>query len=102
MEPEPGPSTRTRASTSISGGGAKIENDPDPDVRRINEGVARIKTEGLKSASTPASPGTSKDEPPKFELSDKQKEDIKEAFDTLDYEGAGFIKTKDLKVFQYH
>ncbi|KAB0798836.1 hypothetical protein PPYR_06716 [Photinus pyralis] len=35
---------------------------------------------------------------PKFELSDEQKTDIREAFDLFDTEGAGKIDTKELKV----
>lgn len=35
---------------------------------------------------------------PKFELSEEQKTDIKEAFDLFDTEGNGFIETKELKV----
>lgn len=35
---------------------------------------------------------------PKFELTDEQKADIKEAFDLFDTEGTGIIDTKELKV----
>lgn len=35
---------------------------------------------------------------PKFELSEEQKNDIKEAFDLFDTEGTGKIDTKELKV----
>ena len=35
----------------------------------------------------------------KYELSEKQRADIKEAFETLDYDKIGFIYTRDLKVF---
>lgn len=35
---------------------------------------------------------------PKFELSDEQRQDIKEAFDLFDSEGTGMIDTKELKV----
>jgi centrin-1 len=35
---------------------------------------------------------------PKFELTDEQKADIKEAFDLFDVEGNGKIETKELKV----
>lgn len=35
---------------------------------------------------------------PKFDLSDEQKADIKEAFDMFDTEGTGTIDTKELKV----
>lgn len=35
---------------------------------------------------------------PKFDLSDEQKADIKEAFDLFDTEGTGTIDTKELKV----
>lgn len=35
---------------------------------------------------------------PKFDLSDEQKADIKEAFNLYDTEGTGFIESKELKV----
>jgi hypothetical protein len=35
---------------------------------------------------------------PKYELSEEQKADIKEAFDLFDKEGNGKIETKELKV----
>lgn len=35
---------------------------------------------------------------PKFELTEEQKQDIKEAFDLFDKEGSGKIETKELKV----
>ncbi|EDW99406.2 centrin-1 [Drosophila yakuba] len=35
---------------------------------------------------------------PKFELSDAQKSDIKEAFDLFDNEGTGYTEVKELKV----
>lgn len=35
---------------------------------------------------------------PKFELSEEQKNDIKEAFDLFDGQGSGKIDSKDLKV----
>jgi Ca2+-binding EF-hand superfamily protein len=38
---------------------------------------------------------------PKFELTDEQKADIKEAFDLFDTEGNGQIETKELKVLKY-
>lgn len=44
-------------------------------------------------------PGTGrKKSGPKFELSDEQKADIKEAFDMFDTEGTGVIDIKELKV----
>ncbi|XP_037051431.1 caltractin-like isoform X2 [Bradysia coprophila] len=44
-------------------------------------------------------PGTGrKKSGPKFELSDEQKSDIKEAFDMFDTEGTGVIDIKELKV----
>jgi centrin-1 len=39
---------------------------------------------------------------PKFELSEEQKADIKEAFDLFDSEGNGKIETKELKVLKYN
>lgn len=42
--------------------------------------------------------GTRKKSSPKFELSDEQKADIKEAFDLFDPDGTGKIATKELKV----
>jgi centrin-1 len=38
---------------------------------------------------------------PKFELTEEQKADIKEAFDLFDAEGTGKIETKELKVLKY-
>lgn len=38
---------------------------------------------------------------PKYELSDEQKADIKEAFDLFDKEGNGQIETKELKVTEF-
>lgn len=35
---------------------------------------------------------------PKYELSEEQKADIKEAFDLFDKDGTGKIETKELKV----
>ncbi|KAF5301691.1 hypothetical protein FQR65_LT08778 [Abscondita terminalis] len=42
--------------------------------------------------------GRKKPSGPKFELSDEQKTDIREAFDLFDTEGVGKIDTKELKV----
>jgi centrin-1 len=39
---------------------------------------------------------------PKFELTEEQKADIKEAFDLFDTEGNGKIETKELKVLKYY
>lgn len=43
-------------------------------------------------------PGRKKSGGPKFELSEEQKSDIKEAFDLFDTEGSGKIEVKELKV----
>lgn len=42
--------------------------------------------------------GVRKKSGPKFELSDEQRRDIKEAFDLFDTENTGKIDTKELKV----
>lgn len=42
--------------------------------------------------------GVRKKSGPKFELSDEQKADIKEAFNLYDTEGSGLIESKELKV----
>ncbi|XP_050101526.1 uncharacterized protein LOC126581719 [Anopheles aquasalis] len=47
---------------------------------------------------TGAGAGGRKKSGPKFELSDEQRQDIKEAFDLFDSEGTGMIDTKELKV----
>lgn len=46
----------------------------------------------------PGTAGRKKVAGPKFELSEEQKNDIKEAFDLFDTEGIGKIDTKELKV----
>lgn len=46
----------------------------------------------------PGTGGRKKVAGPKFELSEEQKNDIKEAFDLFDTEGTGKIDTKELKV----
>lgn len=46
----------------------------------------------------PGTAGRKKPAGPKFELSEEQKTDIKEAFDLFDAEGTGKIDTKELKV----
>ncbi|XP_043268528.1 caltractin [Venturia canescens] len=50
------------------------------------------------TAKKQASTGARKKAAPKFELSDEQKADIKEAFDLFDPDGTGKIATKELKV----
>lgn len=52
------------------------------------------------SSTAPAggTTGARKKSGPKFELSDAQKTDIKEAFDLFDNECTGFIEVKELKV----
>ena len=51
---------------------------------------------GTNTASTGAT--RKKSSGPKFELTEEQKGDIKEAFDLFDAEGTGKIETKELKV----
>jgi len=79
---------------STSGSGSLVfQQDEKPDVKGISVTVAgniQIKKEGKLDGLL------------KYELTDKQKADIKEAFDTLDYDKTGFIYTKDLKVWQWH
>ncbi|EAT42852.1 AAEL005663-PA [Aedes aegypti] len=57
---------------------------------------------GTKKTSTTATGQTAgtgrKKSGPKFELTDEQRQDIKEAFDLFDSEGTGMIDTKELKV----
>ena len=48
--------------------------------------------------SNPGTTGGRKKSGPKFDLSDEQKADIKEAFDLFDTEGTGVIDIKELKV----
>lgn len=48
-------------------------------------------------SSVPA-PARKKSGGPKFELSEEQKNDIKEAFNLFDHDKSGFIDTKELKV----
>ncbi|CAH1985623.1 unnamed protein product [Acanthoscelides obtectus] len=50
------------------------------------------------SAKKPTSAAPRKKSGPKFELSEDQKNDIREAFDLFDSEGTGKIDSKDLKV----
>lgn len=53
----------------------------------------------MSTKKTGPSIGTSrKKSGPKFELTDEQKADIKEAFDLFDTEGTGIIDVKELKV----
>ncbi|XP_067004791.1 uncharacterized protein [Anabrus simplex] len=53
-------------------------------------------TSGFRKQATTGS--RKKSSGPKFELTDEQKADIKEAFDLFDTEGTGKIETKELKV----
>nr|CAI5840272.1 unnamed protein product [Callosobruchus analis] len=50
------------------------------------------------STKKPTSAAPRKKSGPKFELSEEQKNDIREAFDLFDSEGTGKIDSKDLKV----
>ncbi|XP_069691918.1 uncharacterized protein [Periplaneta americana] len=50
------------------------------------------------TAAAKATGARKKSSGPKFELTEEQKGDIKEAFDLFDAEGAGKIETKELKV----
>ena len=59
----------------------------------------RKQTAGNTAAAAATVTGTrKKSSGPKFELTDEQKADIKEAFDLFDAEGNGKIETKELKV----
>lgn len=51
-----------------------------------------------KNVNNNAAGGVRKKSGPKFELSDEQRRDIKEAFDLFDTENTGKIDTKELKV----
>ncbi|XP_035779162.1 caltractin-like [Anopheles albimanus] len=55
-------------------------------------------TAGTGGPVTGGGAGGRKKSGPKFELSDEQRQDIKEAFDLFDSEGTGMIDTKELKV----
>lgn len=50
------------------------------------------------NVAAPPAPTGRKKSGPRFDLSDAQKADIKEAFDLFDNEGSGVIDTKELKV----
>ncbi|KAG7188921.1 hypothetical protein KM043_008522 [Ampulex compressa] len=52
----------------------------------------------MASTSKKQAVGAKKKNAPKFELSEEQKSDIKEAFDLFDPNGTGKIATKELKV----
>jgi centrin-1 len=52
------------------------------------------------AAATSVTGTRKKSSGPKFELSEEQKTDIKEAFDLFDTEGNGKIETKELKVLK--
>ncbi|CAD7086317.1 unnamed protein product [Hermetia illucens] len=57
-----------------------------------------ITSSATTKKSMQAHPPGRKKSGPKFELSDEQKADIKEAFDLFDTEGSGLIDIKELKV----
>lgn len=55
-------------------------------------------SEPTKKSTATATTASRKKSGPKFELTDEQKNDIKEAFDLFDTNGTGVIDTKELKV----
>jgi centrin-1 len=61
----------------------------------------RKQTAGNATAAATVTGARKKSSGPKFELTEEQKVDIKEAFDLFDAEGTGKIETKELKVLQY-
>jgi len=58
----------------------------------------RKQTTGNTAAPATVTGTRKKSSGPKFELTDEQKADIREAFDLFDAEGNGKIETKELKV----
>lgn len=67
--------------------------------RNINRKMSVSTTTTTSVTAKKSIPGTGrKKSGPKFELSDEQKSDIKEAFDMFDTEGTGVIDIKELKV----
>lgn len=68
---------------------------------KIYSRISKIFQAGAYRKTT--QPGTrKKSSGPKYELSEEQKADIKEAFDLFDKEGTGKIETKELKVRNYN
>ncbi|XP_055710544.1 uncharacterized protein LOC129806174 isoform X1 [Phlebotomus papatasi] len=63
-----------------------------------SESLAPAMSVGGKKGTGAAVIAGRKKSGPKFELSDEQKADIKEAFDLFDTEASGFIDVKELKV----
>lgn len=62
-------------------------------------GSVSTSTKKTSTTATGQTAGTArKKSGPKFELTDEQRQDIKEAFDLFDSEGTGMIDTKELKV----
>lgn len=55
-------------------------------------------SEPTKKSTATATTASRKKSGPKFELTDEQKNDIKEAFDLFDTNGTGVIDVKELKV----
>lgn len=60
----------------------------------------RTQTAGNTMAAAAVTGARKKSSGPKFELTEEQKADIKEAFDLFDAEGTGKIETKELKVLK--
>lgn len=58
----------------------------------------RKQTTGSTATAATVTGARKKSSGPKFELTEEQKADIKEAFDLFDTEGTGKIETKELKV----
>ncbi|PSN50856.1 hypothetical protein C0J52_03252 [Blattella germanica] len=77
-------------------GGGMIVGLKSSQFKKQSTGAAAAVT-----ATTTATGARKKSSGPKFELSEEQKADIKEAFDLFDAEGTGKIETKELKVTIY-
>lgn len=64
--------------------------------------INNISLQASTSARKNTTGARKKSSGPKYELSEEQKADIKEAFDMFDKEGQGKIETKELKVSVNH
>lgn len=76
-----------------------IQNGKNNVILRNQYGTRRKIFQAEKKSTTTATTAASrKKSGPKFELTDEQKNDIKEAFDLFDTNGTGVIDIKELKV----